>query len=63
MARIFVRCFPLENGKKDYMVVVKPHPGGSVNKFGFPWKKDARAYAGELKATLGFEVVDETKPH
>jgi hypothetical protein len=61
MGRILIRPFPVANGRKDYMVVVKPHPGGTVNRHGIDYKKDARAYAAELQASLGFEVVDETK--
>lgn len=61
MSTIYIRSFPLANGRTDYMVVVKPHPGGSVNRHGINFKKEARAYAAELKASLGFEVVDETR--
>lgn len=60
MSTIYIRDYPVANGAKDYMVVVKPHPGGSVNRFEIDTLDQAQAYAEELKGLHGFPVVDET---
>lgn len=61
MSTIFIRPFPSADNKSRHMVVVKPHPGGSVNRHDLASKKAALDYAGQLATQLGFEVVDQAK--
>lgn len=62
MARkVKIQPHGIDNGLDDFQVVVKPHPGGSVNRFGIETKEEAVEIANDLAKRFDcFPPVDET---